>query len=140
MNSCTNVTNSHVNMRYNMAKVSICKKRAYENECKKTDGFLARNRISTLSTTYVAKSLVPFYEWPVVIPCHSSANTNDPLQLRASACLSRSIDRVAVVARIIPGLIWDFETITAVNPRYHLSRELSLLSFFPVFNDTVCSV
>lgn len=31
---------------------------------------------------------------------------------------------------LFPGLAWDSETISAVNPRCHLSRELSLLSFF----------
>lgn len=45
--------------------------------------------------------------------------------------LRSAIDCRPTVARIISGLTWDFETISAVNPRRHLSRELSLLSFFP---------
>lgn len=59
---------------------------------------------------------------------------------RARTFLSRStVERAAVIARIISGLVWDFKTIMAVNPRYHLSRRLILPSFFPAFNDTVCS-
>lgn len=70
-------------------------------------------------------------------------NINDPLQLRGlhqSADKRHPVDRAIVIARIISGLIGDFETITGVNPRYHLSRELSLLSFFLIFNDTICSI
>lgn len=108
-------------MRDNVVEVSIRKKRrvrAQENEW-----VLARNRISALSTTDIAKSLVPFQGPPlfrVGLP-------------RIQMTRSGPRFPVAIGRRsrgLFPNLIWDFETIIAVNPRYHLSRELNLPTFF----------